>query len=107
MVKFGLRIPEFSVDGSRAAGLLQQANAMLAAGRGQFASAWISDHFSPWVERVGADADNLEAWTAITYLAGQNPDYTFGHIVLCQSYRSPALLAKMAGTLQALSGGRF
>ena len=31
----------------------------------------------------------------------------FGHAVLCQSFRNPALLAKMAATLQFLSGGRF
>ena len=31
----------------------------------------------------------------------------FGHTVLCQSFRNPALLAKMAATLQFLSGGRF
>ena len=107
MVKFGLRVSEFALDGSPAARLMQQAGAMLAAGRGAFASAWISDHFLPWAEHVGAAADNLEGWTTLTYLAGQHPDYTFGNIVTCQSYRSPALLAKMAATLQALSGGRL
>jgi len=107
MVKFGLRVSEFAMDGSPAARQMQQAAAMLAAGRGRFASAWISDHFLPWAEQVGAAADNLEGWTTLSYLAGQHPDYTFGNIVLSQSYRSPALLAKMAGTLQTLSGGRF
>ena len=107
MIKFGVRVPEFSTDGSPAAGLLQQAGALLAAGRGAFASAWISDHLLPWAEQVGAATDNLEGWTTLTYLAGQHPDYTFGNIVLSQSYRPPALLAKMAGTLQTLTGGRF
>ncbi|HEW94029.1 MAG TPA: LLM class flavin-dependent oxidoreductase, partial [Thermoprotei archaeon] len=31
----------------------------------------------------------------------------FGHIVLCNSYRNPALLAKMTATLQVLSNGRY
>src|SRR5664279_5358403 len=79
MVKFGLRVSEFAMDGSPAARQLQQAGSMLAAGRGRFASAWISDHFLPWAEQVGAAADNLEGWTALTYLAGQHPDYTFGN----------------------------
>jgi alkanesulfonate monooxygenase SsuD/methylene tetrahydromethanopterin reductase-like flavin-dependent oxidoreductase (luciferase family) len=107
MVKFGLRVPEFAIDGSPAERLIQQAGGLLAAGRGKFASAWISDHFLPWAEHVGAAADNLEGWTTLTYLAGQHQDYTFGNIVLCQSYRSPALLAKMATTLQTLTGGRL
>ena len=107
MVKFGVRVPEFAMDGSPAARLMEQAGALLAAGRGRFASAWISDHFLPWSEQVGAATDNLEGWTTLTYLAGQHPDYTFGNIVLSQAYRPPALLAKMATTLQTLTGGRF
>jgi alkanesulfonate monooxygenase SsuD/methylene tetrahydromethanopterin reductase-like flavin-dependent oxidoreductase (luciferase family) len=107
MVKFGLRIPEFAVDGSSAPQLIEQAGRALAAGRGRFASAWISDHFLPWADFGGPTIPNLECWTTLTYLAAQNPDYTFGNIVLSQSYRSPALLAKMAATLQALSGGRL
>ncbi len=107
MVKFGVRIPEFSVDGSSIPQLRDQANRLLEAGRGHFASAWVSDHFVPWSHRMPIATDNLEAWTTLTYFAGQHPDYTFGNIVLAQSYRSPALLAKMATTLQALSGGRL
>jgi alkanesulfonate monooxygenase SsuD/methylene tetrahydromethanopterin reductase-like flavin-dependent oxidoreductase (luciferase family) len=45
--------------------------------------------------------------TAISYLAGAFPKLYLGSIVLCQSYRNPALLAKMGATLQILSGGRF
>ena len=107
MIKFGLRVPEFAVDGSGAARLLEQAGAMLAAGRGRFASAWVSDHFVPWAGFIDPPIDNLEGWTTLTYLAGQHLAYTFGNIVLSQSNRPPALLAKMAATLQTLSGGRF
>src|SRR4051812_22026584 len=49
----------------------------------------------------------LEGWTTIAYLAAEFPTYTFGNLVLGQSYRNPALLAKMAATLQALTGGRL
>ena len=107
MIKFGVRIPEFSLDGSPIPRLMEQAGRLLAAGRGRFASAWVSDHFVPWSNRVPAPTENLEAWTTLAYFAGQHPDYTFGNIVLAQSYRSPALLAKMATTFQALSGGRL
>jgi alkanesulfonate monooxygenase SsuD/methylene tetrahydromethanopterin reductase-like flavin-dependent oxidoreductase (luciferase family) len=40
-------------------------------------------------------------------MAAQHPQLKFGHTVICQSFRNPALLAKMAATLQFLSGGRF
>jgi alkanesulfonate monooxygenase SsuD/methylene tetrahydromethanopterin reductase-like flavin-dependent oxidoreductase (luciferase family) len=66
-----------------------------------FTSMWISDHLQQ-------DRDPFpEAWTRLTYLAALCPRFTFGHLVLSQSYRNPALLASMAATLQGLSGGRF
>jgi alkanesulfonate monooxygenase SsuD/methylene tetrahydromethanopterin reductase-like flavin-dependent oxidoreductase (luciferase family) len=107
MIKFGVRIPEFALDVSPIPRLREQADRLLAAGRGRFASAWVSDHFVPWSNRVPVPTENLEAWTTLAYFAGRHPDYIFGNIVLAQSYRSPALLAKMATTLQALSGGRL
>jgi alkanesulfonate monooxygenase SsuD/methylene tetrahydromethanopterin reductase-like flavin-dependent oxidoreductase (luciferase family) len=68
-------------------------------------SAWFSDHFvgSP----QNPDYPSFEAWTTISYVAHAYPNLHFGHVVLSQSYRNPALLAKMGATLQALSGGRF
>jgi alkanesulfonate monooxygenase SsuD/methylene tetrahydromethanopterin reductase-like flavin-dependent oxidoreductase (luciferase family) len=64
-------------------------------------SLWFVDH-------VQFDAEPLlEGWTALTYLAAEYPQFHMGHIVLCQSFRNPALLAKMAATLQYLSNGRF
>nr|MBA2363982.1 LLM class flavin-dependent oxidoreductase [Chloroflexia bacterium] len=40
-------------------------------------------------------------------MAALHPRLVFGHTVLCQSFRNPALVAKMAATLQLLSGGRY
>jgi alkanesulfonate monooxygenase SsuD/methylene tetrahydromethanopterin reductase-like flavin-dependent oxidoreductase (luciferase family) len=68
---------------------------------GTFDSAWMIDH----LQLDGGDV--LEGWTALTYWAAQEPRLRFGHTVLCQSFRNPALLAKMAATLQYLSGGRY
>ncbi len=69
-----------------------------------FDSIWVPDHFfgfddptEPWAE----------AWTTLTWLAARYPQVHVGPIVLGVGYRNPALLAKMAATLQALSGGRF
>lgn len=53
------------------------------------------------------DTAVLEGFAALAYLAGRHPRLKFGHTVVCQSFRNPALVAKMAATLQLLSGGRF
>lgn len=69
-----------------------------------FDSLWVADHF------YGFDATTdpfLEAWTTMTWLAARHPNVTLCHHVLGHGYRPPALTAKMAATLQTLSGGRF
>jgi len=69
-----------------------------------FDSLWIADHF------YGFDAKTdpfLEAWTTLTWLAGRYGNVELCHHVLGHGYRPPALTAKMAATLQVLSGGRF
>ncbi len=75
--------------------------------RGKFDSVWVPDHFHPPIEGSSNEVDVLECMTTIAYLAGIFPDFDFGSIVLGQSYRNPALLAKMGATLQSLTGGRF
>ncbi|HEU5377044.1 MAG TPA: LLM class flavin-dependent oxidoreductase [Ktedonobacteraceae bacterium] len=69
--------------------------------REQIDSLWFVDHIQ------FGDSPVLEGWTALTYFAAQYPQFQVGHMVLCQSFRNPALLAKMAATLQYLSQGRF
>jgi alkanesulfonate monooxygenase SsuD/methylene tetrahydromethanopterin reductase-like flavin-dependent oxidoreductase (luciferase family) len=51
--------------------------------------------------------DMLESFTTLAYLAALHPRLKFGHSVVCQTFRNPALVAKMGATLQYLSGGRF
>ncbi len=64
-------------------------------------SLWMSDHL------MWGDAPTYEAWTVMSYLAARYPAFDIGSSVLGQSYRNPAMLAKMGATLQDLSGGRF
>lgn len=68
---------------------------------GHFDSVWFTDHLQY------DNAPILEGWTILTYLAALHPQFTFGHVVVCQSFRNPALLAKMAATFQYMSSGRF
>lgn len=66
-----------------------------------FDSVWMPDH----VQYNGHDV--AEGWTLSTYALARYPDKLVGHDVLCNSFRNPAHLAKMAATAQAISGGRF
>src|SRR5215207_8601903 len=52
---------------------------------------------TPWTQPTW---DSFECWSSLTHWAGAFPSYRFGTIVLANSFRSPALLAKMAATTQ-------
>lgn len=69
--------------------------------KGSFRSIWMTDHFQ-WEGQP-----TFEAWTVMSYILARYPEFEVGPMVLGQNYRNPALLALMAATLQALSGGRF
>jgi alkanesulfonate monooxygenase SsuD/methylene tetrahydromethanopterin reductase-like flavin-dependent oxidoreductase (luciferase family) len=66
-----------------------------------FESVWVSDHF------MTEDRFRLECWTQLTWIAARFPQPMLGTIVMANSYRHPPLLAKMAASLQHLSGGRL
>ncbi|MGI9335204.1 MAG: LLM class flavin-dependent oxidoreductase [Gammaproteobacteria bacterium] len=66
-----------------------------------FDSLWFPDHVQYANHDVG------EGWSLLTHALARYPDKVCGHAVLCNSFRNPALLAKMAATAQALSGGRL
>ena len=107
LVKFCWRVPDFPLDGTRGYEFRDQILACLDELQETFDSAWVADHFVPWYSAMEPSAATLEAWTALTYLAGRYPHLLFGTSVLSQSYRPPALLAKMGAILQTLSNGRF
>jgi alkanesulfonate monooxygenase SsuD/methylene tetrahydromethanopterin reductase-like flavin-dependent oxidoreductase (luciferase family) len=77
---------------------MEDVNRLLTYVKGRYDSAWFIDHLEGLV---------LEGWTALTYLSALHPELLWGHMVLCQSFRNPALLAKMGATLHYMSGGRF
>src|SRR2546421_10408405 len=66
-----------------------------------FTTLWVEDHLE-WGETA-----TIECLTTMTYCAAEFPQYHVGSLVMSQSYRNPALLAKMAANVQFMSGGRF
>lgn len=99
-VEFGLSLPA-GPPKDRVGPWVEDLEAGLTLLGAHFQSFWMTDHFF-W-----NDLPTHEAWTVLAYLAGRWPALRFGPIVLGQSYRNPALLAKMGATLQHLSGGRL
>jgi len=68
-------------------------------------AACVTDHFMPNTpDRVG---DMLEAWTTLTALAALTKRMRVGTIVSGNTYRHPAVLAKMAANIDIISGGRL
>lgn len=68
-------------------------------------SIWVFDHLL-FRSRGEPDEGIREAWTTKTALATLVPRVELGSLVMCASFRNPALMAKMGATLDDLSGGR-
>lgn len=100
-IQFGFIMPADQLDKKLRATYVQDLNRALTLVTGHFESAWIIDHLQ------SNGYDMLEGFTTLTYMAALHPQLKFGHTVLCQSFRNPALVAKMGATFQLLSGGRF
>ncbi|MEE4300444.1 MAG: TIGR03560 family F420-dependent LLM class oxidoreductase [Pseudomonadales bacterium] len=66
---------------------------------------WYADHFMPNAEDTSADWP--ECWTTLTALACRVPRLRIGTLVIGNTYRHPAVLAKMAATLDHICGGRL
>ena len=64
-------------------------------------SVWVSDHLMFGRNPV------LECWTILSALSSLTERIRLGTMVLCNSFRSPAVLAKMAATLDVISNGRL
>ena len=67
-------------------------------------SLWLYDHlYGPGMP----DYPSMEAWTLATALLARTERLRVGHMVLCNQFRHPVTLAKMATTLDQISGGRL
>lgn len=64
----------------------------------------LMDHLAP---PAALDQPMYEAMTAATWLAARTETLRVGHLVLCDAFRHPAVLARQAVTLDHASGGRF
>src|SRR4029077_9575482 len=74
---------------------------LLAAATRHDLSCWVIDHFQFDNQTI------LECFAFLAWHAGRYPGLRWGNLVLGQGYPTPALTAKIAASLQFLTGGRF
>ena len=97
-VWFGLFLPQLRMSFET---ILERALAAEAAG---FDSVWLMDHLAA---PAAPEWDTLEGWTLAAGLATRTRRIRLGHLVTCDPFRHPAVLAKMAATVDVLSDGRL
>jgi len=110
-MRLGLALPHYdtSFAGERASwGSVRRVAET--AERSGFDSLWVSDHFFLDWGKYGGPEDvqgSLECWTTLSALAAATERVRLGSLTLCNDFRNPALVAKMAATLDLLTGGRL
>jgi alkanesulfonate monooxygenase SsuD/methylene tetrahydromethanopterin reductase-like flavin-dependent oxidoreductase (luciferase family) len=97
-VEFGIYLPQVALGFND---LLQRAVECERLGYDSF---WLYDHlYAPGLPNV----PSFEAWTLASALLARTTRLRVGHLVNCNNFRHPALLAKMATTLDVISDGRL
>jgi F420-dependent oxidoreductase-like protein len=101
-MRFGIQTPQF---GWHAADLLDLWSTLDT--RSAFSSLWTMDHLLPPLRGAVIDAPCFEAWALLGAAARATCRIRLGCLVSANTFRHPALLAKMALTVDHLSGGRL
>lgn len=108
-MKFGIFIPQgwrfdlVGIDPERHWGVMH--DLAQAAEAGPWESIWVYDHFHTTPEP--SEEATHEAWTLMAALAASTSRVRLGQMCTCVGYRNPAYLAKVAATVDLISGGRL
>ncbi|WP_370967338.1 LLM class flavin-dependent oxidoreductase [Amycolatopsis sp. cg9] len=100
MTSFGIMIPPMNVGYDEIRRVWREAD-----GIPEIEHAWLFDHLMP----IGGDPDGpiFEGWTLLSALAAQTERIRLGLMVTSNRFRPPAVLAKIATTVDVVSGGRL
>jgi F420-dependent oxidoreductase-like protein len=103
-IKFGVFLPfyAFELENTKPLSLFGRVrDVVLECERLGYDSIWLDDHLMFGKHPV------LECWTTLSSLSSITSKIRLGTMVLCTSFRNPALLAKMAATFDVVSNGRL
>ena len=109
-VKFGVFVPQgWKMDLVGIPDPVEQYEAMtrvaLAAEEAGFDSIWVYDHLH--TVPIPTQETTFECWAITAGLVRDTKRVRVGQMVTCNGYRHPALLAKMASTVDVMSNGRL
>jgi probable F420-dependent oxidoreductase len=102
-MKIGIQLPEVERE-VRWPEYLAMARAAEEVG---FESLWIGDHLLYDARNKREECAPWEAWTTMSALAAATSRVRIGPLVACAGFHPPAVLAKMASTIDEVSAGRF
>ncbi|QNP74326.1 LLM class F420-dependent oxidoreductase [Streptomyces roseirectus] len=105
-MRVGVHINRFDHPGGPAALGAELAAVGAAAEAAGVSRLSVMDHYFQMEFNGGAEAPMLEAYTTLGFLAAHTSTVRLGALVTGVTYRHPGLLAKIATTLDVLSGGR-
>ena len=105
-MRISLSITNYSWQGGPARLGAELARVVRAAEAGGLDTVWVPDHLLQAAPGCAPDAEMLEAYTTLGFLAGQSARIRLGAMVTAATYRSPGLLIKAVTTLDVLTGGR-
>ena len=100
-MKIGVQLPEVEWEVT-VPELIRMAQAAEAVG---FDSVWLGDHLL--YELEAGQRGPWEVWTALAAIAASTTSISIGPLVASTSFHAPAMLAKQAATVDAISGGRL
>jgi alkanesulfonate monooxygenase SsuD/methylene tetrahydromethanopterin reductase-like flavin-dependent oxidoreductase (luciferase family) len=107
-MKIGVIVPAAEVDGpGRTPTWPELRDFATAAESLGMDSLWVFDHFFNDPEDGSPIEGQHEAWTVLSALAAATERVELGTLVLCNNFREPGMLAKMAATLDEVSGERL
>src|SRR5919112_5676348 len=104
-MKVGLSLPQTADRGAEGGSWSQIERLARLADDGGADSVWVADHF--FYRDEPTEIGLHEAFTLLTAVAAVTRKVSIGPLVACTSFRSAGMLAKIAATLDAVSGGRL